>query len=118
MAGALCTGSACGQPMHVLHVFLPQTVFTLAATERLEFVAKCFVLVLNTLTVLLPSCPQLLLLWVPIPWDCLTFLERARIHCAPEFMPSWSSCCFSDVKMDYSSFSLDLAVLVIGPHVC
>lgn len=40
MADSLCAGSACGQPMHVLHVFLPVTVFTLPATERLEFVTK------------------------------------------------------------------------------
>lgn len=40
MADARCTGSNCGQPVHALHVFLPHTVFTLPATERLEFVTK------------------------------------------------------------------------------
>lgn len=71
-------GSACGQPMRALHVFLPHTVFTLPATERLEFVTKVLRFGLeHTLTVLLPSCPQLLLLCVPIPWDCLTFLKWA-----------------------------------------
>lgn len=82
MADALCTGSACGQPMHVLHVFLPQTVFTLAATERLEFVTKVLRFGLEHPPVLLPSCPQLLLLWNGLGFTVHQGSCQAGLHVA------------------------------------